>query len=154
MTASENLERQGYEVYLPMVEQRKRVKGERRTSSEPLFPRYLFIHLDSHSDNWRPIRSTVGVANLVRFGSIPTPVPDELLDGIRERENENGIVPLTSVRAVIGKGARIRITDGAMTGVEGIFLAQTSQDRVTVLLELMGKSSKVSLPIDAVEPDH
>ena len=54
--AKTQLERQGYEVYLPLVEQRKKRLGRARTVIEPLFSRYLFIHLDSHTDDWRPIR--------------------------------------------------------------------------------------------------
>ena len=53
--ARENLERQGYEIYLPMARLRRRRMGKGATRIEPLFPRYLFIHLDAKTDNWSPI---------------------------------------------------------------------------------------------------
>jgi len=153
-TARTHLERQGYDVYLPLVEQRKKRLGRARTVLEPLFSRYLFIHLDSHTDDWRPIRSTIGVSKLVRFGQDPAPVPDGLIAVIRQRENDAGVVPLSSVRASMQAGDSVRITEGAMAGFDGIFLAQTSRDRVHVLLDLMGTRSRVSLPIDTIAPDR
>ena len=35
---------------------------------EPVFPRYLFVRLDFGVTNLAPIRSTLGVSDLVRFG--------------------------------------------------------------------------------------
>jgi hypothetical protein len=65
-----NLERQGYECYLPQmrIERVRRRKAE--VTTEPMFPRYLFIRLDSSDQgkSWSPIRSTLGVSQLVHFG--------------------------------------------------------------------------------------
>ena len=65
--ARENLERQGYEVYLPLIRDRRRRKGRYVETVDALFPRYLFIHLDQDTDNWSPIRSTFGVSGLGLF---------------------------------------------------------------------------------------
>lgn len=151
--ARDNLERQGYEAYLPLVEQRKTRKGKRTTVVEPLFSRYLFIHLDNKTDNWGPIRSTVGVASLVRFGPEPTPAPEGLVALLRKRENIDGYHDLSTVQH-LQPGDTVRITQGAMLGYEGIFTAKSSQDRVLVLLEIMGKQSRVSLPRDVIELDR
>lgn len=67
--AKTNLERQGYTVYLPLCNLFRRRMGRRLAVIGPLFPRYLFIQLESGVDDWRPIRSTKGVAALVRFGT-------------------------------------------------------------------------------------
>src|SRR3989338_3344929 len=81
--AEENLERQGYQVYLPFIELRKRRGTQYKIITEPLFPRYLFIYLSDQTDNWGPIRSTYGVTSLVRFGGIPASVPDVLIDTLQ-----------------------------------------------------------------------
>jgi hypothetical protein len=77
-----NLERQGYECYLPQmrIERIRRRKAE--VATEPMFPRYLFIRLDS-SDQGKsrsPIRSTLGVSQLVHFGARAAKVDDALVD--------------------------------------------------------------------------
>jgi transcriptional antiterminator RfaH len=73
---------------------RKRVRGRYRSLVEPMFPRYLFIQLDDEGDDWGPIRSTIGVANMVRFGMMPARVPDGLVQLLRGREDEQGVQSL------------------------------------------------------------
>ncbi|MDZ7841045.1 MAG: transcription/translation regulatory transformer protein RfaH [Gammaproteobacteria bacterium] len=145
-----NLERQGYPTYLPMMRTPRRRSGRRIIRIEPMFPRYLFIHLDTESDNWAPIRSTLGVANLVRFGMYPSPVPEDLVNALRARENEEGIqdIPLHEFE----EGQKVRIEEGPFMGYEGIFLAKTSQERVLVLLDIVGKAARAKVNIEHLGP--
>jgi transcriptional antiterminator RfaH len=148
--ASENLARQGFETYLPRIRQPRRRMNRRVLIVQPMFPRYLFIHLDAHHDNWAPIRSTLGVSSLVRFGPYPTPVPDDLVAALRAREDDEGIQNLPAPE--FKSGEPLRIGDGAMAGYEGIFLARSGKDRVLVLLDIMGRQARVEVGQDAVEP--
>jgi transcriptional antiterminator RfaH len=150
LVAKENLERQGYEVYLPMARIRRRRLGKGATRIEPLFPRYLFIRLDAQTDNWSPIRSTLGVSNLVKFGMYPSTVPELLIDLLRDRCDEDGIQDITS--GEYRSGDAVRVMEGPMTGLEGVFLAKTSSDRVLVLLDIVGKHTRVSLTSEKLEP--
>ena len=45
----------------------------------------------------------------------------------------------------------MRVLDGPMMGLEGIFVAKSSEQRVMLLLELMGKSTRVQIDVDAIE---
>jgi transcriptional antiterminator RfaH len=148
--AQENLVRQGFEIYLPLIRQPRKRSGKRVTIIAPMFPRYLFIHLDSHNDNWGPIRSTLGVASLVRFGQTPAQVPDDLITAIRSREDEHGIhvMPADEYKP----GGRVRITEGSFMGYEGIFLAKTGHDRVLILLDILGRHTRASVDAAAIEP--
>ena len=85
-TAQENLLRQGYETYLPLLGVSKRRRGRYITLIEPMFSRYLFIQLNQTSDNWSPIRSTLGVTDMVRFSGYPAKVPAELIEFLRASE--------------------------------------------------------------------
>lgn len=145
-----NLERQGYPTYLPIMRTPRRRSGRRIIRAEPMFPRYLFISLDTERDNWAPIRSTLGVVNLVRFGMFPSPVPDELITAIRTRDNAEGIqdIPLNT----FSEGQKVRIEDGPFMGYEGIFLAQTSQERVMILLDIVGKQARTKVNIEHLGP--
>jgi transcriptional antiterminator RfaH len=147
--AQENLERQGYSTYLPLIRNIRRRLGNRHYADEPFFPRYMFIRLNTLTDNWAPIRSTVGVVNLVRFGQWPTPVPDSLIQQIRERANPD--TGLHEIERQLNKGDKVRILDGPLVGFEGIFLASSGQDRVLVLLEIMGKQARLQVEIDTLE---
>ena len=148
--ALENLARQGYEAYLPLMRHRRR-RGRRWVPTvEPMFPRYLFIHLDTLHDNWAPIRSTIGVSTLVRFGQEPARVPDALIACFREREDENGIqrIPPPDFRP----GDRVRIVDGPFAGYEAIFRARTGKERVEILLRIAGSATRIQLAPGALEP--
>ncbi len=148
--ARTNLERQGYETYLPLSRETKRRRGRATEVIAPLFPRYLFIHLDSQTDDWGPIRSTLGVVSLVRFAYQPAQVPDDLVAALRARENAEGLVAIP--RDVFKRGGRVRITDGSFMGYEGIFLAPTGRDRVVILLDIMGKLTRATVGSLSIEP--
>lgn len=146
--AQQQLEQQGYATYLPMITNAKRRNGRRRYVNEPFFPRYLFIHLDQTTDNWAPIRSTIGVSTLVRFGQTPTQVDDDLIEMIRSRETPDGLHQLEDE---IRGGDNVRVLEGPMMGFEGVFVARTGEQRVMLLLELMGKTTRVQIDMDAIE---
>jgi transcriptional antiterminator RfaH len=148
--ALSNLARQGYEVYLPLIPVRRRRHGRVMAVAEPMFPRYLFMHLSDRSDDWGPIRSTIGVSHLVRFGNRPARVPDDLVSLLREREDGAGLqaLPSPSFRA----GERVRIVEGVMAGYEAIFHAHSGEDRVLVLLEIADHAAKIQVDAEHVEP--
>jgi len=142
-TALENLERQNYSVYLPKMNVNLRRRGRYITQTEPMFPRYLFIQLNCTTDNWSPIRSTLGVSSMVRFGAYPLQVPDDLIELLKANEDEYGIQTIETKK--FEKGNRVRIIDGAMSGCEGIFESETSKDRVVILLNIAGQYTRVSM---------
>lgn len=148
-TARTNLDRQGYETYLPLMRKSLRRRGRRATSVVPMFPRYLFIHLDQSTDNWGPIRSTLGVVSIVRFGREPARAPDELVNYLHTCEDEEGVqvIPPEDIRP----GTKVRIADGAFTGYEGVYLARSSRERVVVLLQLCGRPARTVLDPDFLE---
>lgn len=148
--ALENLTRQGYTVYMPRVRTRRRIGSRMRPVVEPMFPRYLLIHLSDESDDWGPIRSTLGVSNLVRFGGVPARVPDALVDGLRARDDADGIQELPE--PVLEQGDRVHIVDGLMAGYEAIYCARSGSERVVVLLEIAQRSARITLRRDAIEP--
>ena len=63
--AEGHLERQGFHVYLPLREKKRRIGRRTDIIKAPLFPRYLFVELDLSVDRWRSVNGTFGVAYLV-----------------------------------------------------------------------------------------
>jgi len=141
--ALENLERQFYPCYLPIFRAEKIRRGELSVSEEPLFPRYLFVQLDtdSQSRSWAPIHSTRGVARLVRFGSEPARVSEELIAQLREGQARSA-----SVQRLFEPEQAVRIARGPFAGVEGIFQMADGHRRAMVLIEML--SRPVSVPVD------
>ena len=147
--AAFHLKRQGYTVFLP--KHLKRRKHARRIDwvPSPMFPRYLFVALDPEAGKWWSIRSTFGVSNLISFGGLPTSVPSEIIDEIRARQDEKGLVK-THAGCAFKAGDRVKIIDGPLNDMEGLFESPTDKERVTILLNLLGREVKVRVPLGTV----
>ena len=140
-----HLARQGYESYLPLFATEKLVRRKSIVVQEPMFARYLFVRLDTtgQGQSWSPIRSTVGVSELVCFGSRPARVDDALIATLRERAATQQADPIT----LFAHGDNVRITEGAFAGLEAIYQMNDAEGRSMVLLDLLSKP--VAMTIDA-----
>ena len=135
-TAQENLLRQGYHVQLPLV--RKAVR--RKVSLEPLFPRYLFFAPSNDRHSLSPVRSTVGVTSIVRFGMDLAVLSDQQCRAIMayaQAQQEGGVGSILDVQG-IRPGQRVLVNSGAFVGLEGL-VSMVAKDRVMVLMSLLGK---------------
>jgi transcriptional antiterminator RfaH len=148
--AARHLCNQGFDVYLPRYLKRKRHARKTEIVKAPLFPRYLFVTFNMNLHQWRCINSTVGVARLVCTGNDPTPVPAPIIEEIRMRENENGIV-VFDPRNRFKKGDPVRLLNGPFADVIGLFECATDNERVMVLLDLLGRQVKVKMKPEFVE---
>ena len=107
-----------------------------------MFARYLFVRL-STSDNgpsWAPIRSTLGVSQLVHFGSRAAKVDDTLVDLLRQREQA------MLLDAMFHSGDSVVVTDGPFAGIEAIYQTADAERRAFILLEILSKP--LSMQID------
>ncbi len=147
--AKENLVRQDYSIYLPMAVTRRKKGGRTVRTIEALFPRYLFIHLDDSTDDWAPIRSTIGVTELVRFGLVPAKVSESLVAEIKKRENDEGIHELQA--DVFKEGQQVRIAEGPFEGYEAMFKAKSGQERAILLLKIAENMVKIQIDTDKIE---
>ena len=149
--AFEHLERQGFEVFLPRYLKRRSHARRVDVVPAPLFPRYLFASFDIDEPGWRVIRSTRGIVDLVRSGHGLAWVPEIVIEELHRRCDKQGFV-LLARQLDLGPGQRIRIDSGAFAACDAIFEAHTDDDRVKVLLSLLGREVVVDVPIAAVVP--
>lgn len=147
--ANEHLGRQGFSTYFPRTLIRRRRGQWSAERIEPLFPRYLFVHIDILVESTLPIRSTRGVSGLVCFGGQLLAVPDPVLEFLmRSASPETGLHKLAGPQ--FSSGDRIVIRDGPLAGVEGIFAAESGEDRVLILLEILGRTNRVAVRRDSI----
>lgn len=140
-----NLTRQGYESYLPMFAAKKIVRRKQAIVQEPMFARYLFVRLDTtgQGQSWSPIRSTIGVSELVCFGSKAARVDEALIGMLREREAWQSEQP----KSLFASGDSVVIADGAFAGLQAIYQMNDAEGRAMVLLDLLSKP--VAMKINA-----
>lgn len=148
--ALQQLQAQGYQAWLPQLKRlsRRRQRGVGLFVWEPLFPRYVFFRPGIATQSIAPARSTVGVTRLVTFGHVPALMPHARLRELALWEREQHRQDAAAV-AGLQTGMTVRITDGPLAGLDAL-VQLPQQDRVVVLLELLGKAHAVMLPVQSV----
>lgn len=142
--AERHLINQGFGTYLPRY--RRRVRHARRNELvlRPLFPGYLFVKLDPQLQRWRSINGTVGVCRILSEGDAPRRVPDQILEQILAREDGEGAVRLDP--PVFSAGQAVRISTGPLADVTALFEETRDENRVVLLLSLLGRKVRVLAP--------
>jgi len=142
LLAEEHLVRQGFEVLCPLLRAQKLRRRRWSWLEEPLFPRYLFV--GAHEEQaWAPIRSTVGVTSLVRFGGVFASVPVAIVDSLRAA----GAAPQVA-RPVFRQGQKVRIVAGPYASLEAVFEMAEGEERAAVLVDLLGRQNRVRVDLD------
>lgn len=132
--ALQHLQNQAYEVYLPLVQVEKIRQGVRSLVEEALFPRYLFVRLDEvGSQSWAPIRSTVGVSQLVKFGTKFARVSQDLVAWVQDHAKGVKLAP------EFNEGELVSITEGPFRGMDAIFKTYDGEKRAILFLNLLTK---------------
>jgi len=146
-----NLLRQRYQVYYPRLWGPTRRRGIWIEQVAALFPGYLFLRL-APSQDLGPVRSTVGVANLVRFGYAYAVVPAGIVEELQARADpETGLHRLQR-HPQLEPGSNVRIVAGVFNGLEGVFGRESGDERVVLLLRLLGRDTHVEVPARFVLP--
>ena len=144
--ALENLRNQGFDSFLPTLATERLRAGRRVIQPEALFPRYLFVYLEAGSSNWSAIRSTRGVAWLVKFGGVAARVPSVLIEALAAQP--------ALQKAMFDVGERLRVVDGPFVGIEAellrLYQAADGEARVMVLMDILTRPQQISLPASAV----
>jgi transcriptional antiterminator RfaH len=146
--AIQHLTNQGFVAYLPRY--RRRVRHARRNEVvlRPLFPGYLFVHLDPDHCRWRSINGTVGVREILSNGDTPLAVPDRIIGEIKAREDESGAVKL--VAPSFARGQVVRLLEGPLADVNGLFEEMRDENRVILLVSLLGRKVRMQVSAGAV----
>ncbi|MCZ8195021.1 transcription termination/antitermination NusG family protein [Brevundimonas sp.] len=154
--AKENLERQGFEVYLPMHRPSMRtLRDGRLPAPRPFLPGYLFVSLDLVSAPWRKLLSTYGVRDVHMTGAgearRPRAIPGRWIERLQAREDEHGLIVPDEPKAPapFAKGERV-LAHVCGVDVDALFCEPVDAKRVVILASLLGRESRVEVSLDRV----
>ena len=136
--AQAHLKRQGYRTFLPLTW--RTIRHARRISSvkSAYFPSYLFVSMDLTLDRWRPVESTLGVARLFKANGWPAPAPIGLVEHLADLTGGDGLIDRTA--GSFREGQEVRVILGPFTDQIATIDTLGENDRVRVLLSIMGRS--------------
>lgn len=141
--ARRNLERQEFLTFQPL-ERRTRVhRGRFTTELRPFFPGYLFLSHREALAPWSLVNSTLGVTRLVSFSGKPAPVPVAV---IRELQSACDGEDVISLAPELETGTKVTVAEGTFSGFLGQIERVSPDLRALVLLDFMGKETRVTIP--------
>tara|TARA_Y100001968_G_C19387386_1_gene733615 strand:+ start:186 stop:689 length:504 start_codon:yes stop_codon:yes gene_type:complete len=142
--AAFHLTRQDFKVLLPKHMKRRAHARRVEWVPRPLFPGYLFVEIDLECSLWRAIRSTIGIFDVICFGEKPAAVPEVVIEEIRARQNEAGLVKVYEGEA-FRRGEHVRVLQGALGDLDALFESTDGSNRVTVLLNMLGRQVRAQV---------
>lgn len=147
--AAKNLNRQGFETFLPLHDTTSRRTSRFINTSKPLFPGYMFIKFDRAESVWHKINSTYGVSRLITFNSILKSIPTTFVDNLMKRYDLSGrLLPIHKFK----KGDQVTVFKGPFANFIATIETYESEQRVWVLMDLMGRKTKIQTSSDALDP--
>lgn len=137
--AAANLaKRLGLEVFHPRLRIERATRRGVVRVVEPLFPCYVFVRcaIEERVDD---IRHVTGVSSLVHFGDRIPPVPDAVIEELKQCFDDGEPMP---VEERLFPGMEVTVAEGAFLGFHGIVLKVLSaKQRVQILLDILGRST-------------
>ena len=151
LVAERHLLDQGFEVYLPRFKKIRRHARKVEEVLAPLFPRYLFVGIDVDVTPWRSISGTRGVSHLLmNHTNQPAQVSHHIIAQLKSQEIGEGVVHLSSLMTFT-KGDKVRVTEGVFKDQGAVFEMLDDKSRVQLLLNFLGRETRIFLPTYAVE---
>ena len=149
--ATKNLNRQGFETFLPLVDITKRKASRFTNTTQPLFPGYMFIRFDKAESEWHKINSTYGVSRLITFNSILKSIPTIFVDHLMKRYDlSRKLLPIQKLK----KGDQVTVLTGPFANFIATVEKCESEQRIWVLMDLMGRKTKIQTHLDTLKTSN
>ena len=146
--AAKNLTQQGFEVFLPLHDTTSRKLSRFINTSKPLFPGYMFIKFDRTEPEWHKINNTYGVSRLITFNSILKSIPTSLVDSLMKQYDLLGkSLPIQKLK----KGDQVTVLTGPFADFIATVEKYEADQRIWILMDLMGRKTKIATPSDALK---
>lgn len=146
--ATSYLSGKGLETFNPLTGIFIVRNGRTHKEYRSLFPGYIFGRFDVEQ-NYSLVRWGRGVKKILGFGSYPAPLAEEVVEIIRRRTDEHGIVRR---HCHFEGNEKVRIRSGPLKDLYGIFEEWVSEtERVRILLNLIGYQPTIELHYSMIE---
>jgi transcription antitermination factor NusG len=144
---SEVIREKGFEGFSPSYVSRRRWSDRFKSVELPLFPGYVFCRLDARDR--LPILTIPGVFQFAGIGKSPVAIDDAEIEVIRSAvESGHNTEPWPYLKI----GQRVRLEEGPLAGLEGIFVESGRHRRIVVSVDLLMRSVAVTIDREWIRP--
>jgi transcription antitermination factor NusG len=145
---SRTLENKGFQTFVPLYKKRHRYATRFRETELPLFPGYVFCRFSPQTR--LPILTTPGVIQILGAGRLPIPVDETEMESLQTALRLH--LPFWP-HSFLEAGQRVRISEGALTGVEGVVMTYKQCLRVVLSITLLQRSVLLELDRDYISTE-
>ena len=143
-----NLQRLGVETFFPCFSQTRNRCRNQEAKKSALFPGYLFVRMDI-STEFRKVTYAHGVLGVVKFGSAPALVVDDVIYSIKARQSNQLVDPSPTYSCKSGE--TVGITKGPMRGFQALFERKLNgTQRVALLLKTIAYQGRIVIDRDCL----
>lgn len=134
------------ESFLPTYETVRVWKNRQRVRTVlPLFPSYLFVHINGRQRS--RVLESPGVIGLVGNCREYVPVPDSAIELLRSGVQNRALEPYNEL--VVGQ--KVRIRTGAMQGQQGVLVRKGNGLRFVLALEMINQYAAIEIGAEDLE---
>jgi transcription antitermination factor NusG len=145
----ERLVSNNFDAYLPLKKELRQWSDRKKYVETPLFNGYIFINSTTKSKDI--IKITEGILGPLTFEGKLASVPNNIINGLKELENEQNPWELVSKRFL--RGTKVKIVSGPFIGENAVVVQNKGVKKIAVLIEVLGKSCLLHLEEDNIQLD-
>jgi transcriptional antiterminator RfaH len=108
----------------------------------------MFINLIEQNPKWHKINNTYGVSRLITFNSILKSIPTTFVDNLMKRYDLSGkLLPIKKLK----KGDQVKVLKGPFANFIATVEKYETDQRIWILMDLMGRKTKIQTPSDTLQ---
>ena len=145
--ACDNLRRQGFDVFLPLVTKTTKKSSRFLDSKVPLFPGYIFMGTSIDPIPWKSVSGTRGISKALTLDGVYRPVSSCIIEGLQSRCDECGV--LMRLNDIVASD-RVKIERGPFAD----FICTVDQikddKRAWVLIDILQQQTRAEVSLEDV----
>lgn len=139
------VDRQGIEAFLPLIDRRSRWKDRTVKVQFPLFPGYCFVRF-AWQDRVRVV-SAPGVVEVLAVGGHDVPIAEAEIEGVRRLVTST--LPVDPY-PFLEPGMPVEVRRGPLHGLRGFLVRKATRARLVIAVSLICQGASVEIDADDV----
>jgi len=146
---SEQLQKRGVKVFLPLISKTRRWSDRNKSVLFPLFPGYLFVHVRPSAETFLNIVRAHGTVSFVtQEPGCPAQVDPHEIQSLQLMLDAGSNL---DIYPHLCEGTRVCVKQGPLKGAEGILAEKDDQHMFLVNMDILGRSIGMRISPDDLE---
>tara|TARA_B100000683_G_scaffold122478_1_gene120119 strand:- start:100 stop:606 length:507 start_codon:yes stop_codon:yes gene_type:complete len=141
------LEKKGFQTYLPLLKERRKWSDRKRWVEFPMFKSYIFVKTELKESIF--IIQTSGVVKIIKFGNKIATIQNSIIDSLKLMI-EGGYEPIPVDYFL--KGDPVRVREGPLKGLIGQVIRIDNYNSLVFRIDAIQHSVSVKINMGFLEP--